>query len=195
MWVRIFYKGSKYKGAVKAAFCEIESNDLMWHDFFWIKHYGAKKPVPEKLARKAKRVGFAQPGEWRHGVRTYFSWRKERQSMYTYVRTYMCVRTYTRTYVRTYVPYAFDNCTCATRFLTPSVDLRHAHLQRFETSYCCAKCHQTNELSHCNAPQCCGNRGSEAFLPMGQALGQSSPDLGGKCVLIHRISKSLLARG
>ena len=63
MWVRIFYKGSKYKGAVKAAFCEIESNDLMWHDFFWIKHYGAKKPVPEKLARKAKRVGFAQPGE------------------------------------------------------------------------------------------------------------------------------------
>ena len=79
MWVRIFYKGSKYKGAVKAAFCDIESNDLMWHDFFWIKHYGAKKPVPEKLARKAKRVGFAQPGEWRHGVRTYFSWRKERQ--------------------------------------------------------------------------------------------------------------------
>jgi len=71
MWVRIFYKGSKYKGAVKAAFCDIESNDLMWHDFFWIKHYGAKKPVPEKLARKAKRVGFAQPGEWRHGVRTY----------------------------------------------------------------------------------------------------------------------------
>ena len=76
MWVRIFYKGSKYKGAVKAVFCEIESNDLMWHDFFWIKHYGAKKPVPEKLARKAKRVGFAQPGEWRHGVRISLGERK-----------------------------------------------------------------------------------------------------------------------
>ena len=76
---------------------------------------------------------------------------------YTYVciRTYVhiCayVRTYTRTYVRTYVPYAFDNCTCATRFLTPSFDLRHAHLQRFETSYFCTKCHQTNESLQCSA--------------------------------------------
>ena len=132
-------------------------------------------------------------------VRTSLGERKGKVCIHTYV--HICayvrihVRIHVRTYVRTYVPYAFDNCTCATRFLTPSVDLRHAHLQRFETSYCCAKCHQTNELSHCNAPQCCGNRGSEAFLPMGQALGQSSPDLGGKCVLIHRISKSLLARG
>jgi hypothetical protein len=49
--------------------------------------------------------------------------------------------------------------------------------------------------SHCNAPQCCGNRGSDAFLPMGQALGQSSPELGGKCVFIHTIWKSPLARG
>ena len=103
MWVRIFYKGSKYKGAVKAAFCEIESNDLMWHDFFWIKHYGAKKPVPEKLARKAKRVGFAQPGEWRHGVRTYVLLLAKGKAKYVYIRTYIYVRTYVYTYVYTYV--------------------------------------------------------------------------------------------
>ena len=88
-------------------------------------------------------------------VRTSLGERKGKVCIHTYV--HICayvrihVRIHVRTYVRTYVPYAFDNCTCATRFLTPSVDLRHAHLQRFETSYCCAKCHQTNESLQCSA--------------------------------------------
>jgi hypothetical protein len=82
MWIHIFYKGSKYKGAVKAAFCIgsnkiVTSDDFMWHDFFWIEHYGAKKPVPEKSS-PGKQSGWVLLDVGNGGME-YFSWRKEKQ--------------------------------------------------------------------------------------------------------------------
>ena len=79
MWIHIFYKGSKYKGAVKAAFCIgsnkiVTSDDFMWHDFFWIEHYGAKKPVPEKSS-PGKQSGWVLLDVGNGGME-YFSWTK-----------------------------------------------------------------------------------------------------------------------